>query len=132
MFPIPYDPNLILLAREFRKNPTEAEKRIWDILLSNRKIKNYKFVRQKPIYYYILDFYCAKLMLGIEVDGQIHIKRREYDYERTKEISSFGIKIIRYKNAEVIEKITDVRKNLLRQMALREKELSDWTPQPPL
>ena len=121
--PLPYDPNLTESAKKFRKNPTPAEKEIWFELLNNRKLKGHKFTRQKPIHYYILDFYCAKLMLGIEIDGKIHEKLAEHDAERTVEIESFGIKIIRYKNEEVMKNLGKVRIDLLRRMKIREEEL---------
>ena len=67
-----YNNNLTELARENRKNQTEAEKRLWIEVLRNKKMDGYKFTRQKPIENYILDFYCSKLKLGIEVDGSSH------------------------------------------------------------
>ena len=62
-------------------------------------------------------------MLGIEIDGKIHEKLVERDAERTMDIESFGIKIIRYKNEEVLEDLKTVRDSLLRQVEIREQEL---------
>lgn len=121
--PLAYDPSLTETAQKLRRNTTPAEKRIWFELLNNRKLKGYKFTRQKPIHYYILDFYCAELMLGIEIDGKIHEELVEHDAERTVELESFGIKIIRYTNDEVMSKLEEVRSDLLRQVEIREKEL---------
>ena len=120
-----YDTNLTESAKRFRKNPTPAEKKIWLELLKNKNLRGHKFTRQKPIHYYVLDFYCAKLKLGIEIDGKIHDKLTERDAERTLDLESFGVKIIRYTNTEVMNKLDEVEKNLLRQMDIRAKELSN-------
>lgn len=71
----PYQRNLIPLARANRKQPTPAECLIWLKLLRNRQLAGFKFVRQKPIDGYIVDFYCAALGLVIEIDGDSHINR---------------------------------------------------------
>lgn len=65
---IPYRPDLKFKASQNRNNPTKPESRIWYEILSNRKIK-YKFLRQKPLHNFIVDFYCSKLKLVIEIDG---------------------------------------------------------------
>lgn len=68
------------LAIKNRKNPTEAEYIMWRYL---RKSK-YKFIRQKPVFRFILDFYCRELLLCIEIDGDSHDKKRNYDlYKRS-------------------------------------------------
>jgi very-short-patch-repair endonuclease len=56
------------LARQNRNNPTKSESLIWNSVLKNRKI-DYLFLRQKPLGKFILDFYCSKLLLSIEIDG---------------------------------------------------------------
>jgi very-short-patch-repair endonuclease len=62
---------LFTLALQMRKNPTEAERAMWKILRKFRK-SGFPFRRQHPIEFYIADFYCHKLRLVIEVDGEIH------------------------------------------------------------
>lgn len=117
-----YDTGLTELARKLRKNQTPAEYIIWQNVLRNKKL-GFKFTRQKPIGYYILDFYCSRLLLGIEIDGEIHLSKREYDAERTEEIKAYGIKIIRYSNQIVIENLEHVYADLEKQIQLRKKEL---------
>jgi hypothetical protein len=56
---LPYNINLTTLARENRKNPTKAESKIWNEVLRMRQFADYKFLRQKPIDNYIVDFYCS-------------------------------------------------------------------------
>jgi very-short-patch-repair endonuclease len=66
-----YDQNLKQRAREPRKNSTLAEVLLWN-QLKRRKMLGYSFLRQRPILNYIVDFYCPKLKLVIEIDGDSH------------------------------------------------------------
>ncbi len=90
--------------RELRKNMTEPEKQIW-YKLRNRQFYGIKFRRQYSVGAYILDFYTPELKLGIEIDGDSHAERIEYDNERTEYLKSLGIKIIRYTNRDVMNNI---------------------------
>lgn len=106
-------------ARELRKNQTEYEGLLWEILRGCR-LSGKKFLRQHPIiytvyqrpYYSIVDFYCAEAKLVIEVDGNIHDTSVEYDQQRTEILKSKGLHILRISNNEfldlekVIDKIT--------------------------
>lgn len=65
----PYNPNNITRAKEMRKDMTSAEKRLWFNFLKEFKFRVY---RQRPIHHYIVDFYCSKLKLVIEIDGDGH------------------------------------------------------------
>ncbi len=121
---ISYNSKLIEVARENRKNQTPAENKMWSIL-KNRQINGYKFLRQKPLNNFIADFYCAELMLVIEVDGDSHIEQREYDMLRSEKLEEYGIKVIRYQNNEIISNIDKVFKNL------KEKIIS-FSPNSPL
>ena len=107
-----YNTNLTKLARKNRNNPTEAEKLIWDLLLRNKLMLGYKFTRQKPINNFILDFYCSRLLLGIEVDGNCHKWAKEYDHYRKDELSDLGIRIVRFWNSQVINKIDVVKQDI--------------------
>ncbi|PIS32075.1 endonuclease, partial [Candidatus Peregrinibacteria bacterium CG08_land_8_20_14_0_20_41_10] len=71
---IPYNQKLITKAKENRKNPTPAEKKMWYEILNSNKT-GYRFLRQKPISNFILDFYCPKLLLAIEIDGDTHAQQ---------------------------------------------------------
>ena len=70
-----------LRRRELRKNQTEAEKLLWN-KIRNRQLNNFKFYRQYSAGPYILDFFCPEIRLAIELDGEEHKDRREYDKER--------------------------------------------------
>ena len=97
------------LARELRRNETEAEKILWNALRS-RRCGGLKFRRQHPVKEFILDFYCHEYLLGIEVDGSVHSTddAREYDLNRTAELEDLGIYIIRFKNEEVLSNLPEV------------------------
>lgn len=106
-YSLPYNPKLTDRAKDFRKNMTLAEEKLWTQFLKNYK---YRFRAQKQIDNYIADFYCAKLKLIIEIDGKIHneIDKVEYDLERTKVFESYGLKVIRFKNDDIINNFTNV------------------------
>lgn len=100
----PYHPDLKAKARQLRREMTPMEKRLWFEFL--RTHPKWKFLRQKPIGNYIVDFYCAKKKLVIEVDGDSHFldeKAIEYDLKRTEFLQQkHRIKIIRFCNSEVM------------------------------
>ena len=109
---IPYNRKLVEVARENRKNPTQAEKKMWFKILKSKQFENYKFLRQKPLNNFIADFYCAKLMLVIEIDGDSHAMQREYDILRSEKLETYGIKVIRYTNNDIMLNIEGVFQNL--------------------
>ena len=109
---IPYNKTLTQKARENRKNPTSAEKKLWYEVLGNKRLDNLKFTRQKPLDEYIVDFYCAELMIAIEIDGDTHADQEQYDKRRTENLNKYGVKVIRYTNAEVLNNLEGVYQNL--------------------
>ena len=109
---IPYNKSLTEKARENRKNPTSAEKKLWYEVLQNKRLENLKFTRQKPLDEYIVDFYCAELMLAIEIDGDSHAEQEQYDKSRTENLNKYGIEVIRYTNAEVQDNLEGVYQDL--------------------
>jgi very-short-patch-repair endonuclease len=103
-------PELFKYAQEMRKNPTESEKVLWHILRKFR-YKGYVFRRQHPVDIFIADFYCHKLKLIVEVDGDVHDSEQaiEYDDGRSAELEKYGLRIIRFTNDQVLketEKVT--------------------------
>jgi very-short-patch-repair endonuclease len=97
---------LFTLALLMRKNPTEAERAMWKKLRKFRQ-SGFPFRRQHPIDFYIADFYCHKLRLVIEVDGEIHTKNeiQSHDEGRTGELERFGIKVLRFTNDQILHNI---------------------------
>jgi very-short-patch-repair endonuclease len=104
-------------ARELRKSMTEAEVLLWE-KLRNRMVKGLKFRRQHPIAGYIADFYCHEVKLIIELDGGIHdlSDYKEHDEGRTFELEASGIKIIRFKNDEVLHNIEEVLNHIIQRI----------------
>ena len=102
-------------ARQLRKSMTKEEKKLWYDFLSGVYPK---FQRQKLIGKYIVDFYCAKLKLAIELDGSQHFEddALEYDKTRTEYINSIGIKVIRFTNHEINTKFRNVCETILNEL----------------
>jgi leucyl-tRNA synthetase len=91
------------LARNNRKNPTPAEAKLWDMLRGDALGVNFR--RQHTIEDFIVDFVCLKRKLVIEVDGEIHLKEenQEYDTARSFVLNDLGYNILRFTNNEVLE-----------------------------
>ncbi|MDP8211812.1 MAG: endonuclease domain-containing protein [Candidatus Zapsychrus exili] len=105
--------NNIKICRSLRKNQTDTEQKLW-FLLRSRRLNGIKFRRQHPVDNYILDFYCPKYKLCIESDGGQHYEDEEIkkDKIRTKVLSKYGIKVIRFSNKEILENIEGIYKSI--------------------
>ena len=110
---LPYKRKLTQLARKNRNNPTPAEKKLWFEVLCRKRFEGYKFTRQKPLGGYIADFYCSKLKLVIEIDGDTHAENTEYDEMRTNILKQYGLKVLRYTNRDVMNNIEGVYQDLM-------------------
>jgi very-short-patch-repair endonuclease len=99
-------------ARELRKEPTPAEKVIWE-QLRDKRLGGFKFRRQAPMGRFIADFYCPACKLIVEIDGDIHDNQIEEDILRTKEMESFGYRVIRFRNEEILSNIKLVLNKIL-------------------
>ena len=97
---IPYNKNNIPLAKNLRKNMTPWERKLWYQFLRNYPSR---FQRQKAIGEYIVDFYCAKARIVIELDGGEHYNalQQEKDSARTEALNSLGLAVIRIPNNEI-------------------------------
>ena len=100
--------------KALRKKQTIHETLLWSRLRGG-KMDGCKFIRQYSIGKYIVDFYCPKYQLGIEVDGGQHDEEaaQRYDQERTQFITSQGIRIIRFWNNEICNQIDGVCDKIL-------------------
>ena len=110
---LPYSPKLSDRAKLMRKNMTPAEKRFWFEVLKSEKFKDYKFLRQYIIAHYIIDFYCAKFNLVVEIDGAVHEDQRDYDQVRTDWLENCGLRVIRFTNEAVMRRTEHVKDILL-------------------
>ncbi|MCS5489014.1 endonuclease domain-containing protein [Algoriphagus limi] len=102
-------PEIQIRARELRKEMTPAEKVLWNFL-KNKSLEGFKFRRQHPIKNYIVDFYCHQQKLVIEVYGSVHdqMDQKEYDSGRTSVLEEFGLKVIRFRNEEILDNFQSV------------------------
>ena len=102
-----YNSNLKEISRELRKNMTPQEKRLWYTYLKNYPVK---FVRQRPIYKFVADFYCSKARLIIEIDGSQHYTQegKDYDALRSEIINTLGVRVIRFSNYDIDENFEGV------------------------
>ena len=95
-----HNKSLVSNARNLRKNMTKEERHLWYDFLRFYPVK---FLRQKILGKYIVDFYCAEAKLIVELDGSQHYedKGREYDTERTAYLEQYDVRVLRIPNNEV-------------------------------
>ena len=113
---------LVDRARGMRKEPTEEENKLWHLYL--KKIKP-RFVRQKIIGSYIVDFYCAKLKLVIEIDGVQHYLEENEMYEKRREeyLQGKGYKLLRFYNSDVNKNLSNTEETIYWSCVERVEEL---------
>jgi very-short-patch-repair endonuclease len=87
-------------AKQLRNSMTYHENILWE-KLKGKKICGVRFRRQHPIMFFIADFYCHEVKLVVEVDGEIHNDKTDYDDGRSAEMEKFGILVLRVTNSEV-------------------------------
>ena len=104
---LPYNKNLKDRARKMRNEMTVAEKKLWFGYLRQDK---HRWLRQKPIGNFIVDFYCSELKLVVEVDGGTHLEYKDVfnDRERSKILEKLGLKILRFWNDDIINGLSEV------------------------
>ena len=96
---IPYNPKLKAYARELRNNSTLAEVLLWQKI--KQRALGIQFHRQVPLLEYIVDFYCHELQLAIEIDGDSHEYKYEYDARRQGLLEKHGVEFIRFSDSDV-------------------------------
>ena len=107
-----YNPNLRKYARELRNETvSRAEKFLWKAVLS-RKQTGVKFKRQRPIYNFIVDFFCQEIGLIIEIDGNSHFTKGAYDAYRQEKLQSLGFTVIRFEEGVVLNRIDEVHQEI--------------------
>jgi len=86
---------------------TAAERELWHQYL---RTFEFRVFRQRPIDYFIVDFYCPTLKLVIEIDGDSHYTEQgqDYDQERSQRLTGYGLKVIRFTNQQVLENFEGV------------------------
>jgi len=114
---LPYNGNLKQYSRQLRGNMTDAEKYLW-AKIRMKRLKGYQFYRQKPIGDYIVDFFCPRAKLVIEIDGSHHLTGETIEYDRIRDeyLSSLGLRILRFTNADVLTHIERVVESIIESM----------------
>ena len=97
---IPKNNPLLSRARELRREMTPQERKLWYLFLRKYPLKFYK---QRIIASFIADFYCPKARLVIELDGSQHYQApgMAYDSERTAALERYGLRVLRFSNADI-------------------------------
>ncbi len=99
------------LARQMRREPTPAEKLLWQ-KLRHKQLLGFKFRRQQAIDRFIVDFYCHEARLVVEVDGEIHDYSKEKDGIRQEFLESLGLRVVRFRNEDVVERMEGVLEDI--------------------
>jgi very-short-patch-repair endonuclease len=110
---IAYRSDLKAKAHELRANMTEAEQKLWFGFLRDFP---HPVLRQKPIADFIVDFYCSRLKLVIEVDGDSHYEEdaQAYDARRSEVLERLGLRVLRFTNREVTQEFEAVCERIWR------------------
>lgn len=106
---LPYNKELKQFSQKLRKNMTDAERRLWS-RIRGKQLRNLQFYRQKPIGDYIVDFYCPKAKLVIELDGGQHYTEagKEKDSVRDEYLAGEGLQVLRFSDGDVLTRIDGV------------------------
>lgn len=91
---------------------TQAETKLWKRLRAN-KLNGLHFRRQQVILGFIVDFYCHKYQLIVEIDGDVHDSQKEQDVERENVLTQSGFRVIRFTNEQVESNIEEVLTGIL-------------------
>ena len=94
-------------AKVHRQEPTKAEDVLWSAL-RKQQLCGLPFRRQHPVGRFILDFYCPRKKLCVELDGSFHDGREACDEARTEALAKFNIRVIRFRNEEVLSDLPSV------------------------
>ncbi|WP_373778969.1 endonuclease domain-containing protein [Glaesserella sp.] len=105
----PYSRDLKPLSQKLRSTQTEAERKSWH-RINRDQLLGFHFNRQKPLLSYIVDFYCLKAKLVVELDGSQHYEPdyQEKDRLRDTELNSLGFTVMRFDNHSVMTNIDGV------------------------
>ena len=112
------DEKILRNSQKLRKQMTKEERHLWYDFLKSYPVQ---FKRQQPIGHYIVDFYCFKAKLVLELDGSQHceLKEIEYDKKRTAFLEEKGLYVLRISNLDVMRNFAGVCENIDRAVSDR-------------
>ncbi len=110
-----YKPQLKKYGQELRREMTDAEGLLWQ-KIRRKQLKGYQFFRQKPIGRHIVDFYCPRARLIIEIDGGQHYEKgnQAEDKKRDFELKGIGFKVVRYTNLDILKNLNSAVEDILK------------------
>ena len=96
-------------ARQLRTNMTDVERLLWS-KVRKKQLKGYQFYRQRIVGNYIVDFYCPKAKLIVEVNGGQHYNNKEIKKDKTRDdyMRKQGLKVLRFSDREILENLNGV------------------------
>ena len=106
-----YNPRLKQIARKLRKDMTLSEILLWQHI-KGKQLLGYDFHRQKPIDEYVADFYCPRLKLVIEIDGDSHDGKEDADRKRQEKLESLGLTVLRFWDWDVKDNVDGIVEHL--------------------
>jgi very-short-patch-repair endonuclease len=111
---LPCNRKNVTRSRQLSNNSTEAEAKLW-LKLRVDQVKGYRFCRQKPVGDYIMDFYCPKAKLIVEVDGGQRFTEAGAGNDKVRDtcLASLGIRVLRFPNNAIAESIDGVMEKIL-------------------
>jgi len=118
---LPYNEHLKQYSRQLRGNMTDAERCLW-AKIRMKQVRGCQFYRQKPIGDYIVDFFCPKAKLVVEIDGSQHLVGETIEYDRIRDeyLSSLGLRVLRFTNTDVLAHIERVVESIEEKISLIE------------
>ena len=116
---LPYNRNLKQYSRQLRKNMTDAERHLWT-KIRMKQLNGYRFYRQKPIGDYIVDFFCPRAKLVIEVDGSQHFSAEMTGYDRIRAecMKGLGLRVLRFTNTEILKHVEGVVESIEKEIGI--------------
>jgi very-short-patch-repair endonuclease len=103
-----YSTSIIHFSKHNSRNMSLPEKILWFEILQKRQLGGLKFIKQKIIQNYIVDFYCSELKLIIELDGNSHDSIFDKDKLRDKDLENLGYIVVRVNNSDVLNNLEGV------------------------
>jgi very-short-patch-repair endonuclease len=90
---------------------TLSEILLWQHI-KGKQLLGYDFHRQKPIHEYVVDFYCPRLKLVLEIDGDSHEGKEEADKMRQEKLESLGLTVMRFWDWDVKSNVDGIVEQL--------------------
>ena len=116
-------------ARSLRKHATDPERLLWN-RLRRRQLDGFRFRRQRPFGPYVCDFICLEAKLIVELDGSQHIEQTAYDGHRDAFMRSYGYRVLRFWNSDVLSRTDIVVETIFE--ALRRPEMDGRLDEEPV